>query len=116
MTPAITSPIGGQPGTLMIGRLVMILWTGVAPVGFGFAAWMQPFDAQLPHATMAFAPSAASFTMSSAVRPAIVQWMPPSAVGIEPSTSIRYSPLYFFIVSCSAASDWCPAAACRVCV
>ena len=25
---------------------------GVAPVGFGLAAWMQPFDAQLPHATM----------------------------------------------------------------
>lgn len=73
MVPAITSPMGGQPGTLMMGLSVMILCTGVAPVGLGLAAWMQPFDAQLPHATMALAPAAASFTMSRAVRPAMVQ-------------------------------------------
>ena len=73
ITPAITSPIGGQPGTLMIGLPVMSLWIGVASVGFGLAAWMQPFDAQLPQATMAFAPSAASWRMSSAVRPPMQQ-------------------------------------------
>ena len=39
----------------MIGLSVMILWIGVAPVGFGLAAWIQPFDAQLPQATMALA-------------------------------------------------------------
>ena len=70
---AITSPMGGQPGTLMMGLSVMILCTGVAPVGLGFAAWMQPFDAQLPHAMMALAPCAASRTISSAVRPLMQQ-------------------------------------------
>ena len=35
IVPAITSAMGGQPGTLMIGLPEMILWIGVAPVGFG---------------------------------------------------------------------------------
>ena len=54
-TPVITSAIGGQPGTLMIGLSVMTLCTGVACVGFGFAAWTQPHDAQQPQETIAFA-------------------------------------------------------------
>ena len=57
----------------MIGLPEMILSIGVAAVGFGFAAWMQPFEAQLPHATIALAPAAASLTMSSAVRPPMQQ-------------------------------------------
>ncbi len=54
-TPVITSAIGGQPGTLMIGLSVITLCTGVARVGFGFAACTQPHDAQEPHDTIAFA-------------------------------------------------------------
>ena len=54
-TPVITSAIGGQPGTLMIGLSVITLWIGVACVGFGFAACTHPHDAQEPHDTIAFA-------------------------------------------------------------
>jgi hypothetical protein len=42
MTPVMTSAMGGQPGTLMIGLSVMTLCTGVACVGFGLAACTQP--------------------------------------------------------------------------
>jgi hypothetical protein len=55
MTPVITSAIGGQPGTLMIGLSVITLWIGTACVGFGFAACTQPHDAQEPHEITAFA-------------------------------------------------------------
>ena len=72
-TPAITSAIGGQPCTLMIGFPVTTLWIGMAFVGFGLAACTQPAQAQLPHATTAFAPPTASRTMSSAVRPPMTQ-------------------------------------------
>ena len=73
MTPAITSPMGGQPGTLMIGLPEMISSIGVALVGLGLDDWMQPFEAQLPHATIALAPEAASLTISRAVRPPMQQ-------------------------------------------
>ena len=49
------------------------LLSGVAPVGLGRAACMHPLDAQLPHAMIALAPPAASFTISSAVRPPMQQ-------------------------------------------
>ena len=72
-TPAITSAIGGQPCTLMIGLPVTTWWMGRAFVGFGRADWTQPAEAQLPHATTAFAPSTASRTMSRALRPPMTQ-------------------------------------------
>jgi hypothetical protein len=58
--------MGGQPGTLMMGLPEISLWMGVAPVGFGFALWMHPFEAQLPQQITAAAPLAASLTMSTA--------------------------------------------------
>jgi hypothetical protein len=48
ITPVITSAMGGQPGTSMIGALVMTLDTGIAWAGFGAAAWTQAWDAQAP--------------------------------------------------------------------
>ncbi len=79
-------------------------WMGVAAVGLGRAAWMQPLEAQLPQAMIALAPSAPSCTMSRAVRPPMQQYTPSSAVGTEPSTTIRYSPRCAVSVSCRAAS------------
>ena len=73
MVPVITSAIGGQPGTLMIGTPVSSSWIGVARVGLGLAAWTQPFEAQLPQQTTALAPAAASVRLSSAVRPPMQQ-------------------------------------------
>ena len=51
----------------------MILWIGVACVGFGLAACTQPLEAQLPQAIIALAPSAASNKRSLADLPAIQQ-------------------------------------------
>ena len=61
MTAVMTSAIGGQPGTLMIGLSGRpgTLWTGVARVGFGRAAWTQPHEAQDPQEMMALALEAA---------------------------------------------------------
>ena len=56
----ITTGIGGQPGTLMIGLPLTMVPTGTAPVGFGAAPGMPPYVAQVPSATIAAAPSAAS--------------------------------------------------------
>jgi len=55
MTAVMTSGIGGQPGTLMIGLSWITLWIGTACVGFGRAAWTQPHEAQEPQETMALA-------------------------------------------------------------
>jgi len=65
--------MGGQPGTLIKGLPEISLWIGVAPVGFGLAAWMHPLEAQLPQATSALASAAASWTILSAVRPPMQQ-------------------------------------------
>ena len=80
-TPAITSAIGGQPCTLMMGMPEMILWIGVACVGLGFAACTQPAEAQFPHAMMAFASLATSSTIclrrlsaDAAVNAVIAEW------------------------------------------
>src|SRR5664279_394147 len=63
--PVITSGIGGQPETLMIGLLRIRDDTGCAPVGFGSANGMPPNDEQVPTQIMAAAPSAASVRMST---------------------------------------------------
>ena len=42
ITAVITSPMGGQPGTLMTVRSVRMSRTPTAPVGLGRAAWMEP--------------------------------------------------------------------------
>src|ERR1700680_4327557 len=106
--------MGGQPGTLMIGLLVMSFLTGLAPVGFGLAACTQPFEAQEPHATMALASSAVSSSMLRKVCPPTVQYTPPSLVGALPSTASRYCPLYCFMMLRRISSTWNPAAACNV--
>src|ERR1022692_746909 len=90
--PVITSGIGGQPETLMIGLLRIRSDTGRAPVGFGLGNGMPPNDEQVPTQMMAAAPSAASVRMSTAVRPAAQSYTPPSAVGTEPSTTTMYLP------------------------
>ena len=59
MTAVMTSGIGGQPGTLMIGLSRMTLWIGTACVGFGRAACTQPQDAQEPHEIIAMQLAAA---------------------------------------------------------
>jgi hypothetical protein len=62
---------------------------------------MHPCDAQLPHAMIAAASAAVSLKISCAERPPIVQQMPSSSIGIDPSTSRMYLPLFFVIESCS---------------
>jgi hypothetical protein len=64
MTPVITSAIGGQPGTLMMGLSVMTLSIGVAWVGLGLAACTQPQEAQEPQAMTALASLATCFSCS----------------------------------------------------
>ena len=54
----MTSAIGGHPGTLMMGLLVITLSIGTAPVGFGLAACTHPQDAHVPQATIAMDSSA----------------------------------------------------------
>ena len=91
-TPVITTGIGGQPETLMIGLSLMMSDTATAPVGLGLAWGMPPKAAQVPTATIAAAPLAASFSMSRLLMPAMVEYTPPSLSGIEPSTTSRYLP------------------------
>src|ERR1035438_8435625 len=71
--PVITSGMGGQPETLMIGLSPTIADTGQAEVGLGSAKGMPPNDEQVPTQTMAAAPLAASRKVSSALRPPAVQ-------------------------------------------
>src|ERR1022692_2394887 len=85
--PVITSGIGGQPETLMIGLLRIRLDTGCAPAGFGLASGMPPTHEQVPTQRRPAAPSAASVRLSPAGRPAAQSYTPPSAVGTEPSTT-----------------------------
>src|SRR6201996_6495517 len=96
-TPIITSAIGGHPGTLITGWLTS-LWIGVASVGFGLAACMHPFDAQLPHAITAAASFATVCRIDSDVFPPIMQYTPSAASGTDPSTSTMYLPLLSRIV------------------
>ena len=53
--PVMTSAIGGQPGTLITGLSDLSCGSAWHWSDSGFAAWMQPFEAQLPHATIAAA-------------------------------------------------------------
>ena len=71
--PVMTSGMGGQPETLMMGLSPTMEDTGHAPVGLGSAKGMPPNDAQVPTQTMAAAPLAASRKISSALRPPAVQ-------------------------------------------
>ena len=59
-TPVMTSAMGGQPGTLMIGLPVMSFLMGFAPVGLGLAACTQPLEAHEPHAMIVLASAAVS--------------------------------------------------------
>jgi hypothetical protein len=54
---------------LTMGLSLMMSDTDTAPVGFGLAFGMPPKEAQEPMATMAAAPAAASFRMSTLERP-----------------------------------------------
>ena len=54
----MTSGIGGQPGTRIIGLSLITSVIGTEWVGFGLAVLIQPQDAQEPQAMMAFAPLA----------------------------------------------------------
>jgi len=102
----MTSAMGGQPGTFTIGLSVMILWMGVAWVGFGLAAWTQPDEAQEPQAMTALAPEAISLSLSTKGRPPGKQYMPSPASGGLPSTARMYWPLYFSLASSRMASAW----------
>ena len=87
MTPVITSAIGGQPGTLMIGLSRITLSIGTACVGLGLAACTQPQEAQAPQAITAMASPAISFSFSTNGRPPSMQYMPSSLSGGLPSTA-----------------------------
>jgi hypothetical protein len=86
-TALITSAIGGQPGTLMIGLSVMTLSIGTAPVGFGFAAWTQPHEAQEPQAITALASFATRLSFSTKGLPPGMQKVPSLPSGGLPSTA-----------------------------
>lgn len=86
-TPLITSAIGGQPGTLMIGLSVITLSIGTARVGFGLAACTQPQLAHEPQAITAFASLETFFSFSANGRPPGMQNMPSSFSGGLPSTA-----------------------------
>ncbi len=103
-TPVMTSAIGGQPGTLMIGLSVMTLSIGTAWVGLGLAACTQPQEAQEPQAITAMASAAISLSFSTKGRPPSMQNMPSSFSGGLPSTARMYLPLYFWRVSWRIAS------------
>src|SRR4029077_12345059 len=77
-----------------------------APVGFGPDLTRPPSQAQAPTARQAAALPQTSVAISSAVRPAIVQYTPSSAVGIAPSTITRYLPF------CSSTTRLSTASAC----
>ena len=86
-TAVMTSAIGGQPGTLMIGLSVMTLLIGTAVVGFGLAACTQPQEAQEPQAITAAASLATCLSFSTKGRPPGMQNMPSSPSGGLPSTA-----------------------------
>ena len=109
----MTTGIGGQPGTLMIGLSVIRSDTDTAPVGLGLACGMPPNAAQLPTAMMAAASAAVSVSMSRLETPAMVE-KPGLPSGMEPSTTSRYLPLFSAIAVVRAASAASPEAACRV--
>ena len=73
ITPVITSGIGGQPGTLIIGLPDTTEDTETVFVGFGFAACIPPQEAQEPYSMIDAAPLAASNRDSLNVRPPTVQ-------------------------------------------
>jgi hypothetical protein len=97
IVPAIACGIGGQPGMLISGLPETSCETGTAPVGFGSAAGRPPKAAQLPTAITAAACSTVSASRSMLVRPAIIEYTPPAAVGTEPSTTTTYLPALSFI-------------------
>jgi len=57
----------------LITGLPTSLEMAVAFVGLGFAAWTQPYEAQLPQAMMAAASLAVFLRISSALSPAMQQ-------------------------------------------
>ncbi len=113
-TPVITSAMGGQPGTLMMGLSWMTSWMGTARVGFGFAACTHPQLAHEPQAMMAIASAAISRSCSMYGRPPTMQYIPSSLSGGFPSQARMYFPLYLSRVSARMASAWWPDAAMMV--
>ena len=87
ITPVITSAIGGQPGTLMIGLSVITLWIGTAWVGFGLAAWTQPQLAHEPQEMIALASRDTRLSCSMNGLPPMMQLMPSWFSGGLPSTA-----------------------------
>src|ERR1700679_769223 len=69
----ITSGMGGQPETLMIGLPETMALTGHASVGFGSANGIPPKEEQVPTQMMAADPLAASRSVSTALLPPAVQ-------------------------------------------
>ena len=65
--------LAGQPGRVTTVLPSRTVGAPVAPVGLGSAEGMPPHDAQDPMAMMAPASAATSFTIWSAVLPAILQ-------------------------------------------
>ena len=86
-TPLITSAIGGQPGTLMIGLPVMTLSIDTAWVGLGLAACTQPQLAHEPQAITALASLATCLTLSTNGLPPGMQNIPSLFNGGLPSTA-----------------------------
>ncbi len=78
--------------------------TGLAPVGFGDVDGMPPHDAHEPIAITAAASAAHSLTSSIAVLPPILQNAPLAPVGIAPSTTRMYLPLFAAIAVLRASS------------
>src|ERR1700690_1717918 len=71
--PVMTSGMGGQPETLMMGLSPTMAVTGQASVGLGSANGIPPNEEQVPTQTIAAAPLAASRNVSTALRPPEVQ-------------------------------------------
>ncbi len=105
--------LGGQPGIVSTG-LPRISATGLAPVGLGDVDGIPPHEAHEPMAITAAASAAHSLTSSTAVLPPILQKLPPMPVGIAPSTTRMYLPLFAAIAARRASSAWWPAAAISV--
>ena len=99
------------------GRLISVRMPGTAsptlsaPVGLGDAAGRPPNAAQVPALITARASWHTARAICSADLPPIVQYAPSAPVGIEPSTTTMYLPLFADTACSRAASAWWPAAA-----
>ena len=104
ITPVITSGMGGQPGTSTTGLSVMTSVIGTDFVGLGLAACTQPQAAHEPQPITALALAQTCLILLRKISPPGMQNTPSSPNGMLPSTATMYWPLYFSMVSSSAAS------------